>query len=45
MRLASAGVDIAAVEVAGQGVVQRQRPEPGALIEGGVDCKIVCEWL
>jgi membrane peptidoglycan carboxypeptidase len=45
MRLASAGVDIAAVEVAGQGVVKRQRPEPGTLIEGGVDCEIFCEWL
>jgi cell division protein FtsI (penicillin-binding protein 3) len=44
-KLASAGVDLSRVNVSGQGIVKSQSPAPGAVIEGGVEPKILCEWL
>jgi cell division protein FtsI (penicillin-binding protein 3) len=43
--LTSAGLDLSAVEVSGQGVVVSQEPEAGTPVRDGASCRILCEWL
>ncbi len=43
--LASAGFDLSAVEISGQGQVVGQQPEAGTAIEGSAPCRIFCEWF
>ena len=43
--LSSAGIDVSAVEILGQGVVVSQAPQPGTAVQEGDSCGVSCGWF